>query len=254
MEVFITSSATSEVVVEELRTCFARFGLPDLIVTDNAQCFKSDEFESFLQRNGVRHVTSAPYHPASNGLAERGVQILKRGLKKVKSGTLKARVATVLCSYRVTPHATTGVSPSELLLGKRLRTRLDLLKPNTAKKVENKQMQQKIKHDRIAKQRNFVVGRKVFVRNFGQGPKWLPGEVIKSSGPVSCIVQLVGGGVRRCHHDQLRHRYSFMEDTQQELNEGVHSEVEDILPTIQPHTVGDIKKFPYRFRSTIVKR
>ena len=43
LEVFITSSATSEVVIEELRTCFARFGLPELIVTDNGPCFKSEE-------------------------------------------------------------------------------------------------------------------------------------------------------------------------------------------------------------------
>ena len=141
LEVFITSSATSEVVIEELRTCFARFGLPELTVMDNGPCFKSEEFESFLRKNGIRRVTSAPYHPASNGLAERGVKIVKRGLRKVIAGTLKARLATVLCTYRMTPQTTTGVSPSELLMGKRLRTRLDLLMPSTVSHVENKQLQ-----------------------------------------------------------------------------------------------------------------
>ena len=235
MEVFITSSATSEVVVEELRTCFARFGLPELIVTDNAQCFKSEEFESFLQNNGIKHVTSAPYHPASNGLAERGVQTLKHGLKKVTAGTLKARVATVLCSHRVTPQATTGVSPSELLLGKRLRTRLDLLKPNTASHVESKQMQQKSVHDRTARPRKFVIGGKVYVRNYGQGPRWLSGEVVDTSGPVSCVVQLSGGGRRRCHHDQLRPRYSSMENVQHEQTESSQAEEDAILPSMQTH-------------------
>ena len=59
-----------------------RFGLPETINTDNGTGFVSQEFEEFLRKNGISHVTSAPYHPASNGLAERAVQIVKKGLKK----------------------------------------------------------------------------------------------------------------------------------------------------------------------------
>lgn len=109
MEAFITSPATASFVIEELRSTFARYGMPEMIVTDNGSCFKSKEFEQFLLSNGIKHVTSAPYHPASNGLAERAVQILKQGLKKVTVGTLSSRVATVLFSYRMTPQTTTGV-------------------------------------------------------------------------------------------------------------------------------------------------
>ena len=71
--------ATSSAVIDELRTEFARFKIPESIVTDNGTCFTSTEFESFLQRNGIKHHKSAPYHPASNGLAERAVQIVKKG-------------------------------------------------------------------------------------------------------------------------------------------------------------------------------
>ena len=88
IEAFVTVSATSAVVIKEYQSAFARFGLPELIVSDNGLCFTSDEFELFVQRNGIKHVTSASYHPASNGLAERAVQIIKRGLKKVVAGTL----------------------------------------------------------------------------------------------------------------------------------------------------------------------
>ena len=51
-------------------------------------CFMSAEFELFLEKNGVKQLTTAPYHPASNGLAERAVQIVKKGLKKCKDDTL----------------------------------------------------------------------------------------------------------------------------------------------------------------------
>jgi transposase InsO family protein len=96
-------------VIEKLRTTFARFGLPEVIVTDNTACFNSDEFRSFLKQNGIKHLTSALYHPSSNGLAERAIQILKQGLKKVTSGTLSSPVDTVLCFYHITLQTTTGV-------------------------------------------------------------------------------------------------------------------------------------------------
>ena len=115
IEAVPTNSSTSEVVIEQLRTVFARFGLPETIVSDNGSCFVSEEFSSFLVANGIKQITTAPYHPASNGLAERAVQIVKKGLKKQSNGSLKTQIARVLFSYRVTPQSTTGVSPAELL-------------------------------------------------------------------------------------------------------------------------------------------
>ncbi len=87
-----------------------------------------------MEINGIRHVTSAPYHPASNGLVERVVQIVKRGLRKVTQGDIHSRIAKVLFAYRISPHSTTGVAPTELLLGRKVRTRLDLVKPNPAER------------------------------------------------------------------------------------------------------------------------
>ena len=99
-------------------------------------CFVSAEIEGFFTNNGIKHLTSAPYHPASNGLAEHTVQIVKKGLRKIAHGSMRTRLAQVLLTYRLTPQSTTGISPSELLLGRRPRSRLDLLKPNTAESRE----------------------------------------------------------------------------------------------------------------------
>jgi len=151
IEAVCTPTATSRAVIEELRILFARFGLPETVVSDNGTCFVSSEFESFLQSNGIKHLTSAPYHFSSNGLAERAVQIIKKGLKKTSLGSIQARLATTLMSYRLTPQSTTGVSPAELLLGRQPRSRLDLLKPNTAERVEKNQLRQKHQHDVKAK-------------------------------------------------------------------------------------------------------
>ena len=63
--------------MDVLRQMFAAYGLPDQIVSDNGPQFISDDFTMFTKRNGMKHIRSAPYHPASNGLAERCVQSLK---------------------------------------------------------------------------------------------------------------------------------------------------------------------------------
>ena len=93
LEVFPMSSTTSTATAQCLREVFARFGLPERIVTDNAPNFVSSEFTYFLKQNGIRHTTSAPYHPATNGLAERAVRVFKDGMKKMSEGSLKQKLA-----------------------------------------------------------------------------------------------------------------------------------------------------------------
>ena len=73
IEVFPMTSTTSEATIHKLRTVFAQFGLPETLVSDNGPNLVSAEFEEFLQRNGITHVTSSPYHLATKGLAERAV-------------------------------------------------------------------------------------------------------------------------------------------------------------------------------------
>ncbi len=58
------------------------------MVSDNGTCFTSEEFEIFLKSNGIKHCTSAPYHPASNDLAECAVQIIQRGLRMETVGDI----------------------------------------------------------------------------------------------------------------------------------------------------------------------
>ena len=122
MEVKLVKTATSTINIEHLRNIFATHGLPEMLVTDNASYFTSAEFQDFMKLNGVRHVTSAPYHPATNGLAERAVQTVKQFLKKPSSDSLQTRLSCFLLQYHITPHTTTGTSPAELLLGRRPRT------------------------------------------------------------------------------------------------------------------------------------
>ena len=126
-----------------MRSSFATLGLPEQLVTDNGPSFTSEEFALFLQMNGIKHITTAPYHPGSNGLAERAVHTLKSGLKKIAEGSLANRLSRFLLNYQTTSHSTMGGTPSELMFGCQLRTRMDLLKPDIGRRVCFHQDQQK---------------------------------------------------------------------------------------------------------------
>ena len=107
-------------------------------MSDNGPQFTSVEFDVFLKANGIQHICSAPYHPQSNGEAERFVQTFKNVLKtgKQDEGDVQMKLSRFLLSYHTTPNSTTGLTPSELFLKRQIRTRLDMLKPKVAEHFE----------------------------------------------------------------------------------------------------------------------
>ena len=204
IEMVPMNSTTTTATVEKLRVMFAQFGIPEVVVSDNGTNFVSKEFEQFMQRNGIKHVTSAPAHPSSNGLAERAVKTFKNGLSRLKDGSITDRLSRFLFTYRNTPQATTGSTPAELMMGRRLRSTLDLAKPDLENRVVTKQDQQKYQHDRHARQRVIQVGDAVFAKNLSPGPTWVPATVIAQTGPVSFKVEVENSKtVWRRHQDQL---------------------------------------------------
>ena len=72
---------TTDNVVKALVSLCARFGVPRKLVTDNAKEFISVEPNNWCRMNGIKKVETPPYHPSSNGTAERGVQTIKQCLR-----------------------------------------------------------------------------------------------------------------------------------------------------------------------------
>ena len=200
------SSTTASKTIAKLRDTFARFGLPEQLVSDNGPQFVSEELESFLRRNGVKHIHTSSYHPASNGAVERLVQTMKQVLEAghQEGVSMEHALTTFLLRYRVTPQATTGVPPSELMIGRPLRTRLDLIRPDVGRRVRDHQGRQKTQHDLHGREQGFVLGQQVWVRNMREGPRWVPGVIAGIHGPVSYQVRVASGTVWRRHVDHIR--------------------------------------------------
>ena len=203
VELFPTNGPTTSETIKHLRNCFARFGLPVSLVSDNGTCFTSAEFQEFLNNNGIRHITTAVYKPSTNGLAERMVQTFKQALTN-STEPLDVFLDKFLFKYRITPHATTGVSPAELMLKRKCRNRLDLLFPsdNISFRVSKKQEIQKASYSK-ARTINLNSGDSVAVRNYATGNKWLPAVINKKTGPLSYRCDLPDGRIFKRHQDQL---------------------------------------------------
>ena len=213
LEVMTVPSTSSEVTLQKLRVIFSTRGLPEVLVSDNASCFTSNEFREFMSRNGIRHITSAPYHPASNGLAERSIQTFKEAMKNAKGTDIETQLSRFLFHYRNTPHTTTGHTPAELLLGHKPRSHLTLMQPNLATRVRNKVQGQVAAHYQHTKERHFQIEDPVFAKNFGNpGIAWIPGIISEVKGPLTFHIELNDGCIIRRHIDHIRSRTSSSKD------------------------------------------
>ena len=175
------------------------------IVSDNGPCFVSAEFSDFVRLNGIHHITTAVYKPSTNGLAENMVKSFKNFLKVNKEGDMQKRIDQFLLRYRITPHTTTGVSPSKLMFNRNIRTVFDLLKPKEiADRVLEKQRKQKYYHD-PKHGRNFNVDPddRIFVRNFNSDKKWIPATVVDQTGPLSYKCVTEDNKIVKRHQDQM---------------------------------------------------
>ena len=84
-----------------------------------------------------------------------------------------------------------------------MRTHLDLLHPDLAKRVEEKQNSQKVNHDKTQRERLYQEGDPVYAKNFRPGDKWLPGKISQVLGTRTYMVELETGQVVKRHIDQL---------------------------------------------------
>eukprot|EP00731_Ephydatia_muelleri_P035708 Em0150g6a len=175
-----TTTSSTKSTTELLEQDFSHFSYPHAIVSDNATTFSSEEFQSWCRERGITHLTGAPYHPATNGAAERLVQTFKHALSK---STLPPRAALqeFLMQYRRTPLAE-GYSPSEW--------------------PKDGRPEQQPSHRK-----------KRFLKGQEKDPRWVPALVTKVFGSRSCNVKVVPkGSTWRRHIEQLRPRYGVLED------------------------------------------
>ena len=200
IEVEIVKSVNTEQTVNAMKLIFSRNGLCNVLVSDNSTSFTGEIFQNFLKKFKIQHVTSPPFMPASNGQAERGVQVVKNLLKKCNQNlSIEDQLGKVLFYYRTTPHNVTNIAPCVLLNNRKYITLNERINPkfnNVYPKTENKVG------------REFSNGDRVYVLNNSSGKKWLTGTILERKGiNVYDVFIQESGSICKRHCNQLRNRY-----------------------------------------------
>jgi RNase H-like domain found in reverse transcriptase/Integrase core domain/Integrase zinc binding domain/Reverse transcriptase (RNA-dependent DNA polymerase) len=237
-EIFKTTSTTTARTTQMLDEAFARHGLPDTLVSDNGPQFISTEFKSFCNKNGIEHIRTAPYHPQSNGRAEKFVDLLKTGLNKA-TGNSDEKLRQFLTTYRFTPSYVLGnKSPSELINNRIMKTRLDLLKPpQPVSHIRNENMERRFNVRHGALWKEFEVGDPIFymLHHGNDSWEWTQGTISERFGRVNYSLQLDNGRtIAKAHANQLKARYSNELIDAFGLTDVSDTEIE---PTITPQNI-----------------
>lgn len=99
----------ADATIRVFKKFFSTWGIPVSLVTDNGRTFTSEKFQAFVRNNGINHILTAPYHPASNGAAENAVRHFKNKFKLLKHSLPRSdALAKYLFAVRTTTHCTTG--------------------------------------------------------------------------------------------------------------------------------------------------
>lgn len=196
-----------ENLVNKLREIFAYFGIPKTIISDNGPPFSSEGFIKFCSVNSINCMKSPPYHPESNGTAERAVQTVKTHLKKYfldpqsSSLPLSVMLSNLLLKYRLTPSTVTGRSPNDCIF---IHKRNVLFSMDTRRELREEYTSRRIDIEKPKSVPHLRQGENIFYRIVSNsGIKWVTGTVIKPVGNVMYLIN-VNGYHRTAHISQLR--------------------------------------------------
>jgi len=118
-EITTLKNLSSFEVIQKCKSCFSRYGIPEIMRTDSGTQFQTtqtSEFQDFSRQYGFKLIRSSPHFHQSNGAAEAAVKIAKSILKKNEDDPYMA-----LLAYRNTPIPELGKSPAELMMNRKLR-------------------------------------------------------------------------------------------------------------------------------------
>ena len=252
-EVVSLPSATSNAVISAIRPMFARHGIPEVLRSDNGPQYASEEFEKFAKTYGFSYNTSSPHFPQSNGLAEWMVKTVKQLLQHSSDLNL------ALLTYRSTPLPWCNLSPAELLMGRRIRSRLPLAQTQllpkwsylpdfqaTDKLFKQRQKRDYDQHHRVRALPVIPDGSEVWVKS---GTSLIRGQVQgQLAAPRSYLVNTPSGTVRRNRF----HLSGVPEETTQETQQSASPEPEPTNKIMTRMRTGTEIRLPQRYRDSVL--
>lgn len=186
-----TSAASLILRFEDIFNCY---GFCDFLVTDNGPPFTSSEVKNYLKSCNIEHLTTAPYHPASNGAAERFVRSFKERMKKLVSEGKNVNTALKMFmrDYNWRNHTSTNKIPAEMMFSRPIKNELSFLNPKYNRNLRGKS--------------KYTLNEPIWVRQ-RKTEKWIPGIISKTFGSKLYLVSCEDERFRKVHEDQIRAQF-----------------------------------------------
>ncbi|XP_062516397.1 uncharacterized protein K02A2.6-like [Corticium candelabrum] len=146
----LTGTKSTDIVLA-LKGIFSQLGIPNVLVTDNGPQCVSEDFKIFSSTYQFMHVTSSPRHPQGNGLAKKTAGTVKALIKKAWHAGEDPHLG--LLAYRAAKHEANGVSPGQLLMGRKLPTIASQLIPQL---VDKSSVREKDKGSKGSRRQNIT--------------------------------------------------------------------------------------------------
>ncbi|XP_056022031.1 uncharacterized protein LOC130054940 [Ostrea edulis] len=210
IEIDLLTFMTSSRVISLLKKQFARFGVPNVIMSDGGPQFVFQEFQDFAKKWGFTHVTSSPMHQQGNGKAESAVKAMKTLLDKCEVD--KTDPYEAILEQKNTPRQDTGVSPAKVMFNRKVRGMIPQLqqklkKPEAleiSKKRNQRRQTVKKSFDRKSREQSELdVGQAVYFQHL-EGRKWKLGEISGILGPRTYVVKDQNGTSYRRNRIHVR--------------------------------------------------
>ena len=115
----LANNLTSATAIKICQNFFSKYGIPNVIKSDNGPAFRSSEWTNFAKKYNFHHQKITPLHPEANAGAERVMKATNKLIRisKVTNTPWKVELSRYLHRFNQTPHSATGFSPNMLLLG-----------------------------------------------------------------------------------------------------------------------------------------
>ena len=201
-------------IIKKLKAHFAHYGIPSILVSDNAPNLTSDKFQEFTQQWDIQHLTSAPHHPQANGMAESACKTAAAIMRKCNDAGGDQFLA--ILDHRNTPSQGMESSPAQRFFDRRTRTLLptttSLLQPKSKdlkmerRKLKNKQAKQAEQYNKSAKDLKVLEeGDIVRMKPYALGDRvWKKAVVAKRLDERSYEIQADDGNLYRRNRQQLK--------------------------------------------------
>lgn len=186
----MTQSSAADTIRFLKNEIFLKFGVPEIVISDNGPQLRSNLFNDFLNQYNVKHWKTASYHPQANATEAANKTVVNAIRAYIADITDQrnwdANLSEIACAVNSSIHSSTGNTPYSINFGHEMaldgaeyeilidpnhnththETRFDRIRKEVAKKLRESYEKSKKRYDLRSRNIEYKPGETVWLKNF----------------------------------------------------------------------------------------